>query len=142
MRGGLIERRREIFNLAALGEEKSHAGSGSARKWCPHCDRFLESESFPPNRKTQSGRSSWCRECHVAATREWRAENPEYVAAYNSRRRVKPRDVRCVECNETFMARRRDHVLCSPLCRRRRAERRHKPHGHTRAQQSPQRQPL
>jgi hypothetical protein len=42
-------------------------------KPCPKCGEWKPLAAFPPNRKTLDGLSSWCRVCHVAATREWRA---------------------------------------------------------------------
>lgn len=42
-------------------------------KTCTHCRRALPPVGFPPNRHTSDGLSSWCRECHVQATRRWRA---------------------------------------------------------------------
>ena len=60
--------------------------------------RFLDSdglqidkraEEFPANERKRSGRSSWCRACHNAATARWRDANPEAVEAYNEARRVR-----------------------------------------------------
>jgi hypothetical protein len=42
-------------------------------KVCRHCNRDLDFAAFPANKKGPSGLSSWCRECHAEANREWRA---------------------------------------------------------------------
>ena len=39
----------------------------------PRCRRWLELADFPPNRRVASGRSSWCRQCHRAASQAWRS---------------------------------------------------------------------
>jgi hypothetical protein len=68
------------------------------RKLCTHCREWLLLADFPPNPQISTGLSSWCRECHRKATREWRKRhrdydreyrerNPEKVAPYNVRRR-------------------------------------------------------
>ena len=67
-------------------------------------------------------RSSWCRECHRQATREWRARHRDEV---NARRREsyrranpKPDGRRCIECGgEMPEARNADALVCSPECR-------------------------
>jgi hypothetical protein len=41
-------------------------------KTCRKCGETKQLEAFPPNRHTRDRLSSWCRECHVTATREWR----------------------------------------------------------------------
>jgi hypothetical protein len=62
---------------------------------------------------------SKCRACHAEANREWRARNPEAVAAYNEARRIGPRQARCVACGASFRAGQRGPVSdrC-PNCRR------------------------
>jgi hypothetical protein len=44
---------------------------------CTHCGQYKPPSAFPPNDRTRSGRSSWCRPCHVAATKAWRAREHE-----------------------------------------------------------------
>jgi hypothetical protein len=41
-------------------------------KTCRHCHRRQPLADFPRNGHTRDGLSSWCRECHVEATRTWR----------------------------------------------------------------------
>ncbi len=63
---------------------------------------------------------SWCRECCVSRNREWRAQNPAYVACVNDARREGPFSTACESCGIVFAAVRRDSVRC-PDCQ---AERR------------------
>lgn len=37
------------------------------------------SSAFAPDARLQDGLKSWCRACHVAATREWRAKNSKKI---------------------------------------------------------------
>jgi hypothetical protein len=46
-----------------------------AEKKCSRCRRWGPSAEFPPNDRTSSGLSSWCRECHREAVRAWRRLN-------------------------------------------------------------------
>ncbi len=46
---------------------------GSRR--CAHCQKWLKPSAFPPNPKMRDGLGSWCRECVVGSTREWRAKH-------------------------------------------------------------------
>ncbi len=59
------------------------------------------------------GLSSSCGACHAAATRKWRAANPEAVAAYNWGRRLRHTPRPCVGCGALFVPPRRDSVRCS-----------------------------
>jgi hypothetical protein len=85
-------------------------------KWCPRCDKYLPAAAFSPFPGSSTGLSSWCRECAVAATREWRAANPEKIAAYNEARRLAYREAHpllvraCSECGEEIVGRGR--VTC------------------------------
>jgi hypothetical protein len=45
----------------------------AAMKTCSHCHKRRIRRNFPPNAQTRDGLSSWCRSCHVEATRAWRA---------------------------------------------------------------------
>jgi predicted nucleic acid-binding Zn ribbon protein len=89
-------------------------------KHCSSCGEWLPLEDFVANHRTHLGRSSWCRVCHRAATREWRDRNRERVnaerrAAYRAEH---PRpEKRCVVCGETFV-RKPDAIVCSAECRR------------------------
>ena len=46
-------------------------------KTCRRCNIEKLDNEFHPHKAFASGRSSWCRECHRAANREWYAENKE-----------------------------------------------------------------
>jgi hypothetical protein len=50
-------------------------------KQCTGCCEWLALEQFPLNCRMHLGRSSRCRECHRAATRDWRDRNRERVNA-------------------------------------------------------------
>jgi hypothetical protein len=41
---------------------------------CTRCGETKPADDFHRNRHTLSGRSSWCKACAVARTRQWRAE--------------------------------------------------------------------
>lgn len=107
-------------------------GEGSWASWvsadvrrCVRCRELKPASAFRVNRQLKCGLDSWCSACKVEDTREWRAENPERVAAYNASRRLGPFPMVCVDCGELFEARRRDQVRC-PACqaeRRREADR-------------------
>src|SRR5512133_3771528 len=56
-------------------------------KWCCRCRQWLPASAFRPNQRLLSGIDSWCKDCHAAAVRQWRLDNPEAVAEYNQRRR-------------------------------------------------------
>ena len=67
----------------------AQTASGS-EKTCSKCRRWGELADFPVVGKTSSGRSSWCRECHREAVRDWRRRNRERE---NARRRTqKPQE--------------------------------------------------
>ena len=53
-------------------------------KVCAKCHRWGELADFPSNGRASTGRSSWCRECHRNAVRDWRRRNRE---SENARRR-------------------------------------------------------
>ena len=46
-------------------------------KRCTKCNEAKLLAAFPPRRTTRDGRDSHCRACANAATRRWRAANPE-----------------------------------------------------------------
>lgn len=58
-------------------------------KACSKCRSWVPLEDFPPNARTSSGRSSWCRPCHREAVRDWRRRNRHLE---NARRRVRGLD--------------------------------------------------
>lgn len=55
------------------------------RKQCAQCKQWLHAREFRPMTHLRSGLDSWCRPCHRAANREWRAVN---AVALNIRRRA------------------------------------------------------
>jgi hypothetical protein len=73
----------------------------------------------------RDGVDSWCRECHLAATREWRERNRAHIDARNAARRAEyaakrgSLERRCAnpECGREFVASRRDNTTCSRKCR-------------------------
>jgi hypothetical protein len=60
-------------------------------KRCTGCSGWLPLEEFPHNRHMHLGRSSRCRECHRAATRDWRDRNRDRVNAANVGLRIAKR---------------------------------------------------
>ena len=74
------------------------------------------------------GRAYCSDECrrvvHNAASRRWREENREQVAAYNEARRIRPVDLVCVECGGAFKGR-SDRRYCSRRCKGRAYRRTH-----------------
>ncbi len=51
--------------------------SRNGEKVCAKCRGWAPMADFPPSGKASSGRSSWCRECHREAVRDWRRRNRE-----------------------------------------------------------------
>ncbi len=94
-------------------------------KTCRKCGVTKQGSEFKPNAKISDGLSSWCRSCHVEATRRWREAHPEEVERYNRGRRQEVSEVRCTVCAELFerpsAAR---HTICSHACLARRRARR------------------
>ena len=89
-------------------------------KRCSNCSEWLPLEAFVANHRMYLGRSSWCRECARAATREWRVRNRERVnaerrEAYRAEHPVVSKG--CVVCGATFTGR-PDRIVCSDGCRR------------------------
>ena len=58
---------------------------------CTRCRGWKPESDFRANPHLREGLDSWCRECHVVATRAWRERNRDYIDARNSR---PPRRVR------------------------------------------------
>jgi hypothetical protein len=50
------------------------------RKRCANCRRWLNKREFRANPKLRGGLDSWCRECHRAATRDWRRRRAQQAA--------------------------------------------------------------
>jgi hypothetical protein len=106
-------------------------------KQCTGCCEWLPLDEFPRNRRMHLGRSSRCRNCHRASTKDWRDRNHERVnaerrAAY---REAHPRVERsCVQCGRPFRGR-PDAIVCGEECRRaRRLEQRRDLHRASRAE--------
>lgn len=107
-------------------EKRSREGVEKMNPWaplakrCARCSGWLSLDAFPVNRRMHLGRSSHCRECHRAATRDWRERNREQInaerrAAYRAEH---PLPVRaCVVCGGSF-AKRPDALVCGPRCRK------------------------
>ncbi len=55
----------------------SAQSSRNGAKVCAKCRRWGELADFPADGRMGSGRSSWCRECHREAVRDWRRRNRE-----------------------------------------------------------------
>jgi 5-methylcytosine-specific restriction endonuclease McrA len=73
-------------------------------KRCTKCKRYLPFGEFRQNMRLKSGWDSWCRDCHSASNRRWRAAHPEYQRAYNLARRVEPLGLICSEWGRRFWA--------------------------------------
>jgi hypothetical protein len=94
-------------------------------RWCCRCQRWLPEGDFAPNPRMRDGIDSWCRPCHVAATRAWRERNRDYIDARNAARRAEyaakhgglERACANPECGRTFTPSRRDARTCSRACR-------------------------
>jgi hypothetical protein len=85
--------------------------------------RQLPFEPFPPAKSMLDGLSSWCRRCHNEASRAWGRRNPDKVAILNAAKRAVHEPRPCSECGEPFVPGRSDTLVCSDLCRWRRARR-------------------
>jgi hypothetical protein len=88
-------------------------------KRCPKFSGWLPLEAFSRDRRRHLGRSCWCRECAVAATRRWREENADLVKEMNERRRLGERQRDCVDCGANFTFKSAVAIRC-PGCRRKR----------------------
>jgi hypothetical protein len=71
----------------------------SELRWCTRCRQNLPVSEFRPNLETLSGLHWWCRPCVSENMRRWRAQNAEYVAAYNGARREGPFRKTCSVCD-------------------------------------------
>jgi hypothetical protein len=105
--------------IAAILEERRR----NPTKRCPRCGRTLPLDRFRPAPRLKAGVTSWCGECMAEATRQWRAANPETVAAYNERRRLPQFTRTCEGCGVTFTTSKRVQKCCSTKCNHRRHER-------------------
>ena len=86
---------RESRSPAALARRRlALAAPPPVGKVCTKCKRDLDLGEFSNNRRMRDGKSSWCRSCTSAKTREWRASGGDKSHADRSRVRV----VGCVDC--------------------------------------------
>jgi hypothetical protein len=108
----------KILTEISPSDERPAMVALRAGKVCSRCGQRKSATEFPRNSKMLSNLHSWCRDCSRQATRDWRAEHPEYERAHNEARRRGPLEVRCLDCGETFAARSVLQHRC-PACQRR-----------------------
>lgn len=91
------------------------AGEKPAKHRCAKCGES-DPKEFRKNARMRSGLSSYCKECHRQLVRDWRARNPDYLRAYNEKRRVLGPDGYhlnvCAVCGVEFKTRRKHTRLC------------------------------
>jgi hypothetical protein len=92
-------------------------------KRCARGQRMRPAAEFPRNPRMQTGLGSWCLPCAAERTRQWRAENPDYVGAVNTARREGPFPKLCSDCGEEFQAKRRASTRCSGCQKKHRQQR-------------------
>ena len=68
------------------------------KKTCTKCGKERKAAEFPRSSRSRDRLSSWCKPCHLEATRRWRAEHREEL---NAARRVVPRYVYDPESKST-----------------------------------------
>jgi hypothetical protein len=85
--------------LPDFREINSRGNGGPMFEWCTGCLRLLPVEAFAGGASRVR-----CRSCRAEANRQWRAQNPEAVRAYNESRRIAPRECTCVDCGAVFTA--------------------------------------
>ena len=101
-----------------MGAAVGSAAYGSA----PHELREVSAVlGVPSEPETEERLESWCRECCVERTRQWRRAHPEHKSR---RPRVAPSKLTCVECGASFEGR-KDRLVCSRRCKDRRYARLH-----------------
>ena len=84
-RAALVRRQREESRRLAEIARRSAKLSVPTEKRCVRCGESKPVAEFRRNPRMRDGFGSWCRECSVARTREWRAEHREEL---NARRRA------------------------------------------------------
>jgi hypothetical protein len=94
---------------------ENNAPAAEETRYCSRCRRDLPLDQFRPNPEMLSGLHCWCRPCVSENMRRWRAQNAEYVAAYNVARREGPFPKTCSVCGREWLATRRRSVRC-PVC--------------------------
>jgi hypothetical protein len=97
--------------------------AGEDTKRCSRCGKTAVLERFPPNPRMRDGRSSWCRRCQNAVTRDGASGTTIDSPPTNAERRVDHSPRPCSECGEQFTPGRPDALVCSRLCRCRRSRR-------------------
>ena len=81
-------------------------------KRCRHCGETKEASEFRANPRMRDGLSSWCAECHNAASRRWRDKQRalvEEALAARDRARVEALRARRRERQARIEALRREH---------------------------------
>lgn len=90
---------------------------------CARCEQLLPEGDFHRHPRMRSGRSSWCKSCQVASTREWRARNRESINAKRRAEYVSEAVIRstgnCGECGTSFESVQTSARYCSRSCKRR-----------------------
>ena len=76
--------------FAELTEKQRRLGvnGGDVVKTCRHCGEEKSVGEFPRARRMLDGRSSWCRACHLEASRRTRAKQRELIAEALEARRL------------------------------------------------------
>lgn len=82
-------------------------------KTCRKCQKAAPAAEFPANKRTRDGLTSWCRECHYAATKAWGERNPEATERYSAKRRIRHELRTCEECGGEFVPARKDSRRCA-----------------------------
>jgi len=109
---------------ASHKRNRESGASIPSEKRCAHCGENHPAAAFLRNERSADGLSSWCRTCHNEATRRWRAEHPERVAADNAARRRPRVELSCVECGAVFEGR-AGQLVCGRRCKDARYRRLH-----------------
>ncbi len=68
-------------NRKLIAHEKASRPTGQV---CTKCHEDKPFDQYPPNKKVKSGRSSWCRTCHRAATNAHQARLRADALAYRA----------------------------------------------------------
>jgi len=117
--------RREIFLKEARVHENHEMKVRLADmtvKRCTRCGRVEPLERFALNKHCHDGRSSWCRECHRTAVREWRRTQREggVTCTRTVRRRSRPQSWRAAAADMVMRLRvdlRNAQMLARPWSR-------------------------
>jgi len=99
--------------IPRLARDTAAVAETGARRPCTRCATPKPPDAFPPARRKRNGRSSHCRDCANAATREWRATCRDEL---NAARRVHHPARACLGCGLEFAPRRSDAWHCCKYC--------------------------